>query len=190
MKIRSGFVSNSSSSSFAFVFKGKTVDELCEILPKYKDTFNLSFEDYEDNMHYCNVDDIINALKENVKNPEDQKENVENAENWYDIYPICIDDSILALKEKIKDSTKQLDDPAQFGDWYKEMLQRHIECFSAEIEKLSEAKRRGLNSVIYIEFGDNHGHVSGPGVGYAMRYNSRYISIDSRDLVVYSSENS
>jgi hypothetical protein len=53
MKIRWGFVSNSSSTSFTFIYKGNFVD----VLRKYNQYFDLYYE----NMH-INVEDVIHSI--------------------------------------------------------------------------------------------------------------------------------
>ena len=46
-----------------------------------------------------------------------------------------------------------------------------------------------LTSVFVIGFGDNHGQISGVGLGTVMDYEGRYIDIDEKDFVVFTEQN-
>ena len=63
MKLRQGFVSNSSSTSFYMIVKGNSIENLFFMLKKYGDYFNLSYEDCNGKLLRCTYTDIISELK-------------------------------------------------------------------------------------------------------------------------------
>jgi hypothetical protein len=68
MKIRQGFVSNSSSTSFTFIHKGDDLTELYKQIKQWDQYFQLRFDAYGEKETWCiNEDNVINALQENEK---------------------------------------------------------------------------------------------------------------------------
>jgi len=107
MKLRHGFVSNSSSTSFTFIFKGKSVEDLCAILPNYESHFRLRYEmwSFLDNdvreVHRCDVNDIIDSLKSVVKERPDK-------DDYYTVYAQHIDEVIQDLEEELESAKERL----------------------------------------------------------------------------------
>ena len=74
MKTRNGFVSNSSSTSFTFVFKGKTFEDFEKLMFKHKELFNISLDGawWNETDEYnapssFDYHDITNAIKARPK---------------------------------------------------------------------------------------------------------------------------
>ena len=170
MKIRNGFVSNSSSTSFTMCFKDSE-EELYEMLKKYAVYFDLIYP-YEQDWK-VNIDDVINSIKEClVKNDDYEK-----------IEITSVDDAIVKQEECVEQE--------------KEYVKKHPDRYNVEnifeendkLEKLQTAKKRGLQSVIIIGFGDNSGNVCGGRIGNTMDYEGRHININKEDFIVFTEQN-
>jgi len=64
------------------------------------------------------------------------------------------------------------------------MCRDELNSFSDLEMILNRTKSKGLNSVLQIGFGDNHGDVCGGDVGTVMDYEGRHIRINKDDFVV------
>lgn len=165
MKIRNGFVSNSSSTSFTFCFKGKNIKDLTDlILTKYRDSFKRSYDEY-----HCNALDVVKAIEECIK-------------ECVSIDKVILD--TMAILEGTLEYTERHKDKKD--RYFIEMELRLKQELENKIEKLKGIREKGLNSVVIIGFGDNHGDVSGGNIGYAMDYGGRDIDINNDDLVVFA----
>lgn len=186
MKIRSGFVSNSSSTSFTFIFKGNSVEDLCAILPKYASYFDLRHDDFDDEIHRCNVQDIINALRSVVKDPSQKKE-----DDWELVFPISIDEKNKDIDASEKRWKEYLAEEMKMSpnNWGDNLILSEMSSIWDERRTLKKAQKRGLDCVIEIGFGDSHGAISGPGLGSTMDYEGRHIRINKDDLIVYTRQN-
>jgi hypothetical protein len=186
MKIRNGFVSNSSSTSFTFVFKGDNVKDLSEKILKYKSHFNLSFDTswpgYDGTQYYCNALDVVEAIENCVVTPKYEDDKVS----------VCdIDEYIGSLVELIKENDREIEkEKKEENKRYNlfDLFYSFNQDLKAKIEKLRGAKKNGLTSVLIIGFGDNNGNISGGDLGYCMDYEGRYISIDEKDFLVLTEQ--
>jgi len=191
MKIRHGFISNSSSTSFTFIFKGNGVEDLCAILPSYASNFRLRYEMWsmmdndEKEIYRCDVNDIINSLKSVVKDRPKE-------EDYYTVYARHIDEVLESIKEEIEQA-KERQIEFFLREDRPEYLERqychHLDELIDEEMNIEDAKNRGLDCVIQIGFGDNHGDIQGGRIGIAMDYEGRYIRINQDDLVVITEQN-
>ena len=168
MKKRNGFVSNSSSTSFTFIFKGDTVQDLSKTIQKYGKCFDLEYMYWDDNCYSCNAQDVSEAIEAYIDDPK-------NMLNRHDkVSVILIDDYIEVIIKEIKESTG---------------YRGYVDDLKKQLVKIQSAKKKGLTSVLNIEFGDNDGDISGGDLGYCMDYEGRYISIDKKDFIVYTEQN-
>ena len=172
MKIRNGFISNSSSTSFVICFKGDET-ALHTLLKKYAVYFDLIFP-YSEDMEAdwkINVEDITTSIRECVQNYSED-----------DIYAVKIEsvDDAIALQVKYREDTQRRhrEDPHiyQLEDVWEEKYKE---------EKLKSAKKRGLTSTIKISFGDNHGSICGGRIGNTMDFEGRKIDINKEDFIFY-----
>lgn len=176
MKIRNGFVSNSSSTSFTFCFKdkGNGIDDLLDMIvsQKYKNNFQRSFDEW-----FCNATGVADAIKASV----------ERGGEWNEAKVVSIDKIIADEKDDLK-HIKEVIKEAEKKNWTGYYLERK-DCLEEKIKKLQKIKKNGLDSVLVIGFGDNDGEVCGGSVGHAMDYDGRYIGINTNELVVFTEQN-
>jgi len=171
MKIKQDFVTNSSSTSFMFSFKGDKLD-LFKSLLNHKEKFDLNFDSYDGTHASIDVWDVIRSMDSVIRTYND--------ELW--IHPTIqnIDEKIKMLEKDINEfSEKEKED-----EWYME----YNNDIRRVVKKLKECKEKGLTSYLEIGFGDNHGVISGQGIGSIMDYEGRDIEIDSDDLVLLTEQ--
>ena len=175
MKIRQGFVSNSSSTSFTFCFKGEGIKPLCDlILTKYSDQFTCDYDEY-----HCSALEVVRAIRGCFKSSRIELISVDEV----------IADNVAYLKRIKKDIKRAKVEPKI--SWPNEVdhYTNHMFEVEAKIEKMKSIKEKGLTTVLMVGFGDNHGEVCGGRVGNAMDYAGREIGIDNEDLVVFTEQN-
>jgi hypothetical protein len=159
MKVRNGFVSNSSSTSFTFCFKTPHVKEALNILSKYEDKFDLAADLFG---YFVKIDgnDVIDCIEENVNSL------------------FSIDDLIFEKRENF-DAFK--DDYDGIGL----QIKREI---SHQISKLENLKEQGFNYFFSINFGDNEGDIAGGDIGNLMDYEGRHIEIHEEDMIMFTEQ--
>jgi hypothetical protein len=176
MKTRHGFVSNSSSTSFTFCYKGEGIKPLTDlILTKYREQFNRSYDEWS-----CRAQDVVEAIENCFRSDHD----------WHKVSPVSIDNILenynAGLKEIMTYVEEAKDKPSSIwpgqGNYFLEKKQETED----KIKKMKAVKKRGLTTVLVIGFGDNHGEVSGGNLGHAMDYDGRNIDINAKDLVVFT----
>lgn len=189
MKIRAGFVSNSSSSSFTFCFNSNDINTLYAMILKYREYFDLSYSNYENEIHSCTAKDIIEAIKLVMKNNK-------KAEEWNKIYIQTIDEVIEQYQARIEDCQQELKkakDKEKVKDsrytWEVDFYTRDIKSYKDTISYFQRIQKKGLTTAITIGFGDNHGEISGPGIGEIMDYEGRNISLNKDDFAIYIEQN-
>jgi len=172
MKLRNGFVSNSSSTSFTFIFKGSTIEDLFKTMQKYSSYFELYYTGYPGGPIACTVQEVIEAIRQT------EHTEVVPFEAWTAVQR----EHLESLETRIND--KDLTDTYFLNLLLDEssMLAETVNhCASMDLAK---------NSVVFtIDFGDNHGNVSGGTIGNIMDYEGRNISIKKPDFVVFTGQN-
>ena len=185
MKIRNGFVSNSSSTSFTFCLKEASFDALYDKIRKHGDSFKLSYDrsrGRDPDWAICNADSVIKEIQEYVATQDKRQD-------WEHIKFIKTYDYIDEMTRVIKSEEK----------WLKENEDENLSCinlyeetiieYKAIVARLNRALRRGLKNVVIIGFGDNHGQICGCHVGLAMDYEGRKIEIEESDFFVFTKQN-
>lgn len=170
MKIRQGFISNSSSTSFTFIVKGNTAKDVYKAMKDYGEYFHLWGAWRSEENEECFVSEVIDSLIE-----------IENGAKL---------ESIVSTKKRIEEHIKKL-------DYVGIEENKQLECYwlhssVRETEKLmliEEAIKNGFRSVFVVGFGDNHGEICGDKIGYLMDYEGRHIRINKPDFIVFTEQN-
>lgn len=176
MKIKQDFITNSSSTSFTFIFKGDKFD-LYEALLKRKEKFDIIHNDYQGISYKINVWDVIRAIDSVVRTtPEDL---------WLLPATRKIDVVLKEHKDNKSYLKEHMTKEEQYtGSWYVDS----ISIVQHRIDLLNKAKSKGLTEVFVLGFGDNSGEISGKGVGAAMDDEGRKINIDDDDLIIFTDQ--
>lgn len=140
MKIRIGFVTNSSSTSYIFYFKGETRKDLQELIKKYKELFNFSYDFYDGEVVKVDYADLVNSL---------------NRERHNSI-PCSIENRLLETINEVYEGLKALGEekPTEIDPYFKYELD-HVLGDIEEYETVLEMKNRGMTSVYETEFHDS-----------------------------------
>lgn len=175
MKIRNGFVSNSSSSSFTFIHKGENLEELYNQINKWNQYFDLRYTNYNDETATINANDVINEIKKLGEDPA-------TPITWK------IEDYIIHLETELQRTQNYLTKLMKDGKHNNDFVMEYIFKMSSNITELEDLAKRGFRTVHTISFGDNHGNISGEGVGEVMDYEGRNIYINKEDFVVFTEQ--
>ena len=182
MKIREGFVSNSSSTSFTFCFKGGTLDRLFELMRKYKSHFNLSYHCYGNDEGYnIHVEDVISSI---------EQLGVTNGIWGFRIITMVdlLDQQTRHLADCIRYNQEDKDRNKDIS-WRDHYYEEEITKVKINIQETKKLIKKSFDTAIIIGFGDNSGDVSGGAVGYTMDYEGRMIRINEPDFVVTTEQN-
>ncbi len=177
-----GFVTNSSSTNFIIMFDGETKEDLYKILEKYPRFFDLEYDPFDGGTLFkVDVNQVIEAIEsvvdKNISYPgpvivqnidqiiKDREGRIEHQKEYYE-------ESV--AKDPKKSITFML-------DW--------MTANEELLDMIKSAKRRGMKSVLEIQFGDNDGHISGGVIGTTMDYQGRYINLSSLDITILTEQN-
>jgi len=165
MKIRLGFITNSSSTNHIIMWKGDKYD-LKRLLLEKISIFPTNFSGYAQNYHVDKseiLDAILSMIERSLDKSSIQKElaeRLEYAERWY--------------KESIQDKRP----------WGTSWAEEEVK-FTKELISLSEDK----DWMLEISFGDNEGCFAGGDLGYVMDYAGRNIDVEEDELAYKTEQN-
>jgi len=156
MKLKIDFITNSSSTAFFFIFKGKSKKNLFEMIKKYSKIFNLEENfgsrekpDFYKSDHNFVITEIDKALKKKSKNV------------WESCKIELVDNLIESLIIELECDDKFLKEEIKTGSDLKSFYEEDIKSKESMLITTKTAKRNGLTHYLKIEFGDNHGHITG-----------------------------
>lgn len=184
MKRKLDFITNSSSTTFMFIFKGDTRIDLFRAMVEHEKDFNLVDDFFNELLlTSINVWDIISKLDEVIQTPTFDK-------LW--IYPHVSSIPLLLreFEEELKSWEKDLANRSNDGsDLSEDFYIRNIRKSKDKITTIKNAIERGFNSFVKVDFGDNHGEIQGGKIGTVMDYSGRYININDDSLIVVTEQN-
>jgi len=182
MRIKS-FVTNSSSTNFIILFDGETKKDLYRILRKYSMFFDLKlkieFESGQDDTYKTDVEQVIKAIESVIDKGIPYQE------------PVVIRDLNTLVKdreEEIKREEEFMRGEKAISKSFTSSLWEWVEENKGLLDEIKRAKQRGLKSVLEIQFGDNDGHISDPGIGSTMDYEGRYIDLSTPDIKIITEQ--
>jgi hypothetical protein len=166
MKIRQGFVSNSSSTSFYFITKKGSKEELFKMMRKYSKCFDGMTSEYFEEYQPLTTEIIISAIDGLTKITQYSvlelvshfEEQLESDREWSKKYP---------------------NDNYSREDTYRK---------SNRILFLISLHEKGFKSVFDIGFGDHDGDISGGQIGNIMDYEGRTINLNEDDFVIFTEQ--
>jgi hypothetical protein len=174
MKIRTGFVSNSSATSFYFLLNGGK-KELLALIMKYRVFFDFDGDKHDEDVFNrgMDVEDLISAIRGLGR-----------------IKSANVETGIIESRKRVGDYMKRSCE--EYGENKNSSSEMYYDAAEEECDLLSElerSKEKGLCNMIRIDIGDNDGAISGGIVGNVMDYRGRHINIDKKDFRVFTRQN-
>lgn len=165
-KIRQGFVSNSSSSSFIFNFKTNDKEQCKQIINKYKEYFNLYNLEFNEELLPEEVLPLI-------------FDHLDSLDMDY------LNDLLQITSENKQRYLEELNKSDEFDDMYHDFFIE--ESFKEDL--INDLMKDGFKYYFTMDFGDNHGDVQGGKIGKIMDHLGRYIFITKKDVIMYTEQN-
>lgn len=161
MKIRLGFVTNSSSTTHIMMWKGDK-DKLRDLLEAHRKRFDLSYVDCMDEKRQVTSDQVAEAILSKLDTTETAK------------------DYAAGKRAQAERNQEYIQEDPEHNQW--------LQGYSKGFEDL--ARRADMfDWVLQVGFGDNDGDFEGTDLGYVMDYEGRRIRIvDAERGFYYSTE--
>lgn len=179
MKIKSDFVTNSSSSSFIFVFRGVNQNDLFQLIKKYQEIFNLT-EDWS----YGDVSDIrsvdymfvIHCLKKYLEGDGKIK--------TIDILLKDLEDNVKYWEKDLRKEKLKQKKSKDYDNYRLTSSKQYLKEAKIKLQTVKDAvKNKGLDHFLEVGFGDSHGDFHGekPSV---LDYNRDNLELEKDDLCI------
>jgi len=157
------------------------------LIEKYSDYFNFGYINYNKEEFVCTSNKIIKAI-DSVYIPKKKKDD----HDYKHTSIMKIDDLIIQIKDHMKYYQKRIKESREKNENFYDTCQYYISSIKECRNKLAiidYAKKYGIKYYIRVGFGDNHGEISGRGIGEAMHYVARNMKILEEDFVLFTEDN-
>lgn len=154
MKVKDDFITNSSSTAYFFIFKGNK-EELIQVIKKYPYRFDLEESDnWSGTVERVDASFITESI-EKVYGTLGQF----YGDNKCIIKPIDV--LIKEFEGDVEYWKNQIRCSEEKGEIGRGYYKRYLNENAKQLEEIKEAKERGLDKFLQINFGTSEGHVYG-----------------------------
>lgn len=182
MKIKCDHVTNSSSTSFVFMFKGKTKEDLFNLIRKYENLFSLRVR-YLPKHYTCSSEEIIKEINTAMR-------------SWK---PYCYPPKIKNLTSLKKELKRGISYEERCIKYYKSTKEENyrqqilwckqvLKVLHRRLQRVNSSLERGLTKYLEISFGDSCGTCSGTPISTTMDYTGRRIKCDNDDMSIMTEQ--
>jgi hypothetical protein len=178
MKVKGDFITNSSSTAFFFIFKWNTKEDLFKEIMRRPKRFEQEVDigwDKKPHIIKCDAEFVVNSIDKVYGTIGD----------FYGDHNIVKIKSIDELIKEFKKSLNYWKKGVKHCPWHK----GYITETQNQLKAALEAKKKGLNKYIQMNFGDSEGHVHG-GSASILRYKQDKFQVRRKDLFVVTDERS
>jgi hypothetical protein len=177
MKLKGDFITNSSSTAYFFIFNGNTKEDLFKAIMKRPERF----EQEED----IGWDKKPHIVKVNAEFIVDSIDKVFGTSGGFYTDHIVEIKPINNLIEEFEKTLKSWEKQSKESPW----CRKYVTEVRNQIKAALDAKSKGLNKYIEINFGDSEGHVHGDNAAI-LRYKRECFNVRRKDLYVIFDERS
>lgn len=181
MKIKQDFVTNSSSTSYIFIFKGDKRTHLFEKMVKYGDQFKL-YNEYGPGDTRLDVWEIIQCIDPILSSCIEDPWHLPGPTKLSTLLETYEEELDSNIKSLIMELERESKEPIQYKS--SQYTKEYIKKGEEKISKIKKAIEDGLDHYVEISFGDNDGMISGGRIGTTMDYQSSDVNIDQKDFKV------
>lgn len=183
MKIKQDFVTNSSSTSFIFIFQGTKRTDLFKQVINNEDTFHISYEPWQELATQYDVGDLLETMIGLIRKNDGDKYYLPN------IYPL--ENLVETIEKNISDYTRYLEEEKKqhtakngsANDYIFKLYTENLATNKKNLEIVNRFIATGVQfSTVEISFG-NDGIVMG-NYGYAMEGLTSFEPTDEFHMII------